>query len=1117
MKSISKLKDEARRHEQREEWEKAIQVYLQVIRVGDEGEGEVELPLFNRIGDICVRLGRPLDAVQYYEEAADRYANDGLYNNAIALCNKALRYQPDHLELMRKLGQFSASQGFLTDARRYFLEYAERKFKAGETDTALSALADFAGVADDGEIRELLGRRLHAHGRAADALRELRTAYAMHVHAGDQGRAEAVRVTILQIDPAASLDVGSVPPTEAATDPFASAPRPSAGLPHFEPLGVEHGAGFTVVEDDDDDDAEPPRLEGLQPTGSSGAAAADAVDDLPYLDVDQAPPAPSASSSAEPVAGLEPGVLDFESATAELEALDLGSDIEFEDASYDLPADESTFVDGFEDAPADLDAASDDGEDSPYDLPLLSDDHAAAGFDLPLLGDDDGQDTGHAPLPLIGDDPEDGEDAEAGEDAAPLPFLDAGEDDAADAPLPLLGYDEPGTAFQDLPLLDDGPAGEVAALAGDDGAADGDVQPLPLLDDQEQERTSRYYDLAAFEDEPPPAPSPGTAPTDAGSTDEPGTYELPGVGLPDFHFRGETSAEAAIFEVEDTAEPQSIFRPEDLRPMRSGEPDADSDDAAAATVDNLDMTSDLMPFPLPGWADEERDRGGLPPFEDMEGVPQPFDYHPPEPPAADSPDDTAEPWAVPSEEESGPDASGADDAEAAAYDAAEPEPATPPAASAWPVTGGISFDWLDHEEAEQETAPQTWHEQPAEAGVDEDAGTFTSFSFADGEDLSADEPEPARAPGLPAGSVEPAADATEPWAGGADLEPEGAEPFTDAEPFAGGVEPFTQHAEPFSEEAELATEDAGPLADDAALFADDAEPFPDDADLFADGAELVTGGMDVLDVEGEVEQAERAAAELRAAVPGPAHEPWDKGAVLDDEDDSASHDAAFEAVPEPGREHAVEAQADDVEEWTPDRLLDPAPQPVAPQPPQSDAARSDEPSDQEGFVDLGALIRADNEEATTRFYVQENAPTGDEDRDFAELLSQFKAKISEHVPTEDAAAHYDLALAYKEMGLVDEAIAEFQIALRAGRMRLKIYEELGECFLQKRQFNIAEKVLSRALETNHEDELELLGVYYHLGRAYEEMGRTEQARDAYERVLGMDIAFQDVAERLGRL
>ena len=102
MKAIAKLKDDARKHEQKEEWEKAIQAYLQVLKLGEQGDGaELDLPLYNRVGDLYVRLGRPTEAVIYYEQAADRYAEAGLYNNAIALCNKALRYDNARLELLR--------------------------------------------------------------------------------------------------------------------------------------------------------------------------------------------------------------------------------------------------------------------------------------------------------------------------------------------------------------------------------------------------------------------------------------------------------------------------------------------------------------------------------------------------------------------------------------------------------------------------------------------------------------------------------------------------------------------------------------------------------------------------------------------------------------------------------------------------------------------------------------------------------------------------------------------------------------------------------------------------------------------------------------------------------
>ena len=49
----------------------------------------------------------------------------------------------------------------------------------------------------------------------------------------------------------------------------------------------------------------------------------------------------------------------------------------------------------------------------------------------------------------------------------------------------------------------------------------------------------------------------------------------------------------------------------------------------------------------------------------------------------------------------------------------------------------------------------------------------------------------------------------------------------------------------------------------------------------------------------------------------------------------------------------------------------------------------------------------------------------------AEVLSQFKRGIAETVPEDDAATHYDLGIAYREMGLFDDAVSEFEVAARA--------------------------------------------------------------------------------------
>src|SRR5258708_8893785 len=91
--------------------------------------------------------------------------------------------------------------------------------------------------------------------------------------------------------------------------------------------------------------------------------------------------------------------------------------------------------------------------------------------------------------------------------------------------------------------------------------------------------------------------------------------------------------------------------------------------------------------------------------------------------------------------------------------------------------------------------------------------------------------------------------------------------------------------------------------------------------------------------------------------------------------------------------------------------------------------------------------------------VDEQEPTGDEDADFADMLKKFKQGVAENVDAEDYQSHYDLAIAFKEMGLLDEAIAGFQRALGSKSNRLPTYEALGECFMEKGQPKMAPAIL----------------------------------------------------------
>lgn len=190
----------------------------------------------------------------------------------------------------------------------------------------------------------------------------------------------------------------------------------------------------------------------------------------------------------------------------------------------------------------------------------------------------------------------------------------------------------------------------------------------------------------------------------------------------------------------------------------------------------------------------------------------------------------------------------------------------------------------------------------------------------------------------------------------------------------------------------------------------------------------------------------------------------------------------------------------------------PAPEPPAPEPPSRPAPPADG-----GYIDLGQMILGNTTEKSTRFTVAYEEPSGDEEADFAKMLSQFKDKVSENLDSSDVRAHYDLGTAYKEMGLLDEAISSFQAALRASADHLPTYELMGQTFIEMGQPEAAVRSLERAVEAADTVEDELVGIYYYLGRAYEALENRTSAVEYYDRVFSLDINFADVTERLREL
>src|SRR5947208_2647981 len=165
MSKLEKLKEKARNLEAKDP-KGAIETWQQVLK-GQEEEGDPnpDLAVFNRIGDLYLKVREPAQAADYYDQAVDKYAELGFHNNAIAMCNKVLRNAPGRQTTYLKLAKLYASKGFMAEAKQNFVEYAERMHKAGKIQHAFAALKEFADIsAESAHLRQTLEDHLRMYG-----------------------------------------------------------------------------------------------------------------------------------------------------------------------------------------------------------------------------------------------------------------------------------------------------------------------------------------------------------------------------------------------------------------------------------------------------------------------------------------------------------------------------------------------------------------------------------------------------------------------------------------------------------------------------------------------------------------------------------------------------------------------------------------------------------------------------------------------------------------------------------------------------------------------------------------------------------------------------------------
>jgi tetratricopeptide (TPR) repeat protein len=140
-----------------------------------------------------------------------------------------------------------------------------------------------------------------------------------------------------------------------------------------------------------------------------------------------------------------------------------------------------------------------------------------------------------------------------------------------------------------------------------------------------------------------------------------------------------------------------------------------------------------------------------------------------------------------------------------------------------------------------------------------------------------------------------------------------------------------------------------------------------------------------------------------------------------------------------------------------------------------------------------------------------------------EVFEEFRAELGEMGDDEDLETHYNLGIAFREMGLLDEAISEFQKVAkenqkgRAFRYAMQVCTLLGLAFMEKGQPNIAALWYERALQTPGLESESVLALRYDLGVAQESAGDHGAALKSFTQVYAMNIDYRDVADRIAVL
>jgi tetratricopeptide (TPR) repeat protein len=224
----------------------------------------------------------------------------------------------------------------------------------------------------------------------------------------------------------------------------------------------------------------------------------------------------------------------------------------------------------------------------------------------------------------------------------------------------------------------------------------------------------------------------------------------------------------------------------------------------------------------------------------------------------------------------------------------------------------------------------------------------------------------------------------------------------------------------------------------------------------------------------------------------------------DEENKKAYIKAAFEINPDDPR---LEGKLEEIGE---------APQPVVEEPiaeePVVEEPIAEEPVVEEPALEEEEILMPDLETIEVQA-MQEP----DMDDDVLEIFDEFKKGLEQEIESEDTETHYNLGIAYKEMGLIDDAIKAFQTTSNDPNYFVQSMSMLGLCYMEKELFSLAVDSFTGALMKMDPNDEATWSIKYDMADAYERNGSTSEALQFFTEVYGWNAAFREVADKINHL